>query len=158
MDHRGERDVIRALLAAGHEPAVSRFEEGTETADASARALGVPVARIIKSLVFSDGAEPVLALLPGDKRADSRAIARILGVKKVRFATPEMVLEWTGFPVGAVSPVGHLRPMTVLMDESIVTEGYIYPAAGTKNNAFRTTFEQLQELTGAVVCAFSKER
>jgi Cys-tRNA(Pro) deacylase len=157
MQHRGERDVVEALLAAGHEPAVSRFEEGTETAEASARVLGVHQSRIIKSLVFSDGEKPVLALLPGDRRADNRAIARQLGVKKVRFASPEMVLQWTGFPVGAVPPVGHAHQMIVLMDESISRDGSIYPAAGTTSNAFETTFEKLVELTGAVVCGIAKE-
>lgn len=158
MKHRGESDVVNALLAAGHQPAVSRFDEGTETADASAAALGVPASRIIKSLVFSDGEKPVLVLVPGHRRADNRAIARRLGVRKVRFAPPDMVLEWTGFPVGAVPPVGHARSMTVLMDEGIERQGAIYPAAGTRNNAFETTFDQLAAVTGAVICPVTKEQ
>ena len=68
-----------------------------------------------------------------------------------------LVQEWTGFTVGAVPPVGHLRQIPVLMDEGIPKDGDIYPAAGENNNAFKTTFEILQKLTGAKVCKISKE-
>jgi len=154
---RGEKEVIESLLAAGHEPAVRRFDLKTETAESSAAALGVEVARIVKSLVFSAQGEPVIALVPGNRRADMRAVALILGVKKVRMADPQMVQEWTGFTVGAVPPIGHLRQILVLMDEEIPREGNIYPAAGENNNAFKTTFDKLRDITGAKVCKISKQ-
>ena len=153
----GEKAVVEALLAAGHEPAVRRFELATETAESSAMALGVEKGRIVKSLVFSAQGEPVVALLPGNRRADMKTVASVLGVKKVRMADPGMVQEWTGFTVGAVPPVGHLRKIPVLMDDGIPADGNIYPAAGEINNAFETSFEKLQKLTGATVCRISKE-
>jgi Cys-tRNA(Pro) deacylase len=154
---RGEKEVVESLLAAGHEPAVRRFDRKTETAESSAMVLGVEVARIVKSMVFSTQGEPVVVLIPGNRRADMRAVARVLGVKKVRMADPQVVQEWTGFTVGTVPPVGHLREIPVLMDEGIPRDGDIYPAAGENNNAFETTFEMLQKLTGAKVCKISKE-
>ena len=154
---RGEKEVIESLLAAGHEPAVRRFDRTTETAESSALALGVEVARIVKSMVFSAQGEPVVALISGDRRADMRAIARTLDVRKVRMADPGMVLEWTGFAVGTVPPIGYLREIPVLVDENLPQDGNIYPAAGENNNAFETTFKMLQELTGAKVCKISKE-
>jgi Cys-tRNA(Pro) deacylase len=153
---RGEKDVLEALLAAGYEPVVSRFDSSSETAEASAALLGVETVRIVKSLIFAAKGEPVVALVPGDRRADMKGVAAELGVKKVRFASPEMVLEWSGFQVGAVPPVGHLHPMTILMDEGLPRDGFIYPAAGEVNNAFETTFEDLAKMTGARVCSISK--
>lgn len=157
MKRRGEKEVVQSLLAAGHDPAVRRFDGKTETAQASAAALGVETGRIIKSLVFSAQGQPVVALVPGDRRADTKAIAALLGAKKVRMADPEMVLEWTGFVVGAVPPLGHLRNIPILMDEGIPRDGAIYPAAGEINNAFETTFAKLREMTGARVGAISMQ-
>ena len=154
---RGEREVVKALLTAGYEPAVRRFDHETATAESSAQALGVEIARIVKSMVFSVQGEPVIALLPGNMRADMKAAASALNVKKVRLADPQMVQEWTGFVVGAVPPVGHLKKIPVLMDDQIPRDGNIYPAAGEINNAFETTFEKLKELTGAKVFRISKE-
>lgn len=154
---RGEREVVEALRAAGYEPVVSRFGRLTETAQAAARELGVPAKRIVKSLVFSCGDRMVVALLPGDRRADMRAAARAVNVKRIRLADPDLVLQWTGFPVGAVPPLGHAENVPILMDERIPREGSIFPAAGEKNNVFETTFEDLLNLTGAKVCRISKE-
>ena len=152
----GEKEVVEALLKAGCNPVVRRFERGTETADASARELSVGLECIVKSLVFTAGNEPVIALLPGDRKADMKAVARTLGARKVRLANPEMVLEWTGFSVGAVPPLGHRRDILILMDDGIPAERFIYPAAGERNNAFETTFSELKMLTGAKVCKISK--
>ena len=152
----GEKEVVGALLASGCEPVVSRFRQSIETVHSSSRELGVGPDRIVKSLVFSTGEEPVIALLPGDKKADLKTVARILGKRKIRLADPDLVLEWTGFPVGAVPPLGHRRKIPILMDEGIPPDGFIYPAAGEINNAFRTTFSELKKVTGAKVCAISK--
>ena len=152
-----EKKVKEALIAAGYEPAVSRFSSGTETAEASARQIGVHVSRIIKSMVVAADGKPVLALLPGDRRVDFKAIAKVVGARKVRLAEPDQVRNWTGFPVGAVAPVGHSQPLQILLDENIPADGDIYPAAGEKNNAFKTTFKDLQKITGGKVCRISKE-
>jgi len=119
LDYPGERKVLEALRTAGFKPAVSRFARGTETAEASAREIGVHVSRIIKSMVVSGDGKPVLVLLPGDRRADLKAVAKFVGARKVRLAFPEQVADWTGFPVGAVPPVGHVKPLRVLLDDNI---------------------------------------
>jgi len=157
LEHSGVKRVLEALAAAGFKPAVSRFARGTETAEASAREIGVHVSRIIKSMVVSGDGNPILALLPGDRRADFKAIGRFVGARKVRLANPDQVAEWTGFPVGAVPPVGHVKPLRVLLDENVPADGDIYPAAGEKNNAFKTTFEDLLKMTGGTVCRISQE-
>ena len=153
---RGEEEVVRALKVLGCKAEVSRFPEGTETAEASSTALGVGLERIVKSIVLDAGSGPAIALLPGDRKVDTKKAARVLGVKKARLAAPESVLEWTGFPVGAVPPLGHRQKIRVLMDQRIPSEGFIYPAAGRINNAFRTTFKELREVTDAQVCGISK--
>lgn len=111
----------------------------------------MPVQRIIKSMVFSVDRAPVLVLLPGDRKADFSSISELLGARKVRLAFPEQVVKWTGFPVGAVPPLGHSSPITVILDDDIEREGSIYPAAGEKNNAFETSFDELLNITGGSV-------
>jgi len=60
------------------------FPEGTKTAEDAARAIGCPVSAIVKSLVFvvihhGGTEEPVLALVPGDLRVDTEALATVAG-------------------------------------------------------------------------------
>ena len=153
----GEKEVIRALEEGGCKPVLSRFDRSTETAISASEELGVGVERIVKSIVLSAGGNPVIALLPGNRRVDVKSTAKVLGVGKLRLADPESVLEWTGYPVGAVPPLGHRKRIPVLMDGQIPAEGFIFPSAGETTNVFRTTFQELEKLTGAKVCGISRE-
>lgn len=48
-------------------------------------------------------------------------VAEVLGVPKgrVKLASPESVLQISGFPVGSVPPFGHRTPVPVLLDASV---------------------------------------
>ena len=64
------------------------------------------VSEIIKTLVFTIGNNPVIIILPGNKRANIAKIENILGEKGLRMAKPEEVKKFTGYIVGSVSPFG----------------------------------------------------
>jgi len=151
----GKDDVVKALIEAGHSGDIYSFSRNTESAQAAAKELDVTVQRIIKSMVFSVDRAPVLVLLPGDRKADFSSISELLGARKVRLAFPEQVVKWTGFPAGAVPPLGHSSPITVIIDDDIEREGSIYPAAGEKNNAFETSFDELVNMTGGKIKSVS---
>jgi prolyl-tRNA editing enzyme YbaK/EbsC (Cys-tRNA(Pro) deacylase) len=57
----------------------------------------------------------------------------------------------TGYQVGAVPPVAHRQAMATYLDESLNRFPDIYPAAGTTNTMFPTTFKELMGLTAAKV-------
>ncbi len=88
---------------------VEEFPQGTKTAEDAAVAIGCPVSAIVKSLVFiltsDDGDEPVLALVPGDLRLDTDALASVAGGAGTRRATLEEVREATGYAAGGHAPV-----------------------------------------------------
>src|SRR6476661_4853072 len=96
--------VAAVLRVAAASARIEEFAEGTPTAREAARAVGCELAQIVKSIVFVCDGAYVLALVPGDRRADERAIARALGAGDVRAARAEEVVEATGFEPGAVAP------------------------------------------------------
>jgi prolyl-tRNA editing enzyme YbaK/EbsC (Cys-tRNA(Pro) deacylase) len=123
----------------------------TSTAVLAAQALGTTVPAIVKSLLFLAGGEPLLVLASGDRRVDGRALARELGVKKVRMATPEECITLAGYAVGGVPPVAHRQPLRTLFDRHLLEHETVYAAAGAYNAVFAITPSQLQELTGAEI-------
>ena len=97
--------VASFLREAGAEARLEEFATGTPTAAEAAEAAGCGIEQIVKSLVFAtDAGELVLALVPGDRRADPAKIALAAGARTARVATPEEVEEATGFAPGAVAP------------------------------------------------------
>ncbi|HKI91111.1 MAG TPA: YbaK/EbsC family protein, partial [Gaiellaceae bacterium] len=62
--------VAATLREAVVEARLEEFPQGTPTAAAAAEAVGCELSQIVKSLVFVCDGRPVLALVPGDRRAD----------------------------------------------------------------------------------------
>src|ERR671915_1456184 len=89
--------VAAFLRAGGVEARIEEFESGTPTAEDAARAVGCKLGQIVKSVVFDCDGSSVVVLVPGDRRADSRKVARAAGARKARVAGAEQVVAATGF-------------------------------------------------------------
>jgi prolyl-tRNA synthetase len=81
--------------------------------------LGVEPARLLKSLVFFAGEEPVLAVVPGDRELNEAKLARVLGHPAPRLATAEEIERLTGGPLGFTGPVGIPATLRTILDVSI---------------------------------------
>jgi len=130
---------------------IRHFPEGTKTAEDAARAIGCTVAAIVKSLVFvvvgEDGShQPVVALVPGDKRLDTNALARIAGGVTSKRATLDEVRETTGFAAGGTPPFGHTLPVPVYADEMLRRHDPVWAAAGTPTTVFPISLVDLDRL------------
>jgi prolyl-tRNA editing enzyme YbaK/EbsC (Cys-tRNA(Pro) deacylase) len=158
--HRNVSLVTDALLAAGADPArVARLvvlPDAVATAAAAAAALGVEVGAIANSLVCEttspgyDGA-PLLVLTSGAHRVDTGKVAALLGVERVRRASPEFVRAATGQVIGGVAPVGHPAPLRTLVDRALEAYDEVWAAGGIPHAVFPTTFAELVTVTGGVV-------
>lgn len=131
------------------------FPEGTKTAQDAAGAIGCPVSAIVKSLVFvvvdEDGKEePVVALVPGDLRLDTEALARVAGVTQSRRATLEEVRDATGYAAGGTPPFGHAAPLRVFADEALRRNDPVWAAAGTPTTVFPISITDLDRLAKPV--------
>jgi prolyl-tRNA editing enzyme YbaK/EbsC (Cys-tRNA(Pro) deacylase) len=53
----------------------------------------------------------------------------------------------TGFVIGGVPPVGHLKPIEIFIDEDLLKYGEIWAAAGTPHAVFKLTPADLTRMT-----------
>ena len=126
------------LAELGLDVEVHELAASTRTAAEAAAAVGVEVGQIVKSLVFVDGAEPILCLCAGDRRVDTTKLGA-----GVRQATGDQVREATGFAIGGVPPLGHDRPVRTVVDSSLLRFPTVWCAAGTPNAVFSVSTEAL---------------
>src|SRR5437016_11324465 len=114
--HPNVARMLGAAVERGLRIELRRFPEGTRTAADAARAVGCDVSQIVKSLVFIAGDQPVLALVSGADRADPDRLSTALAADgssplgPIRRATADEAREATGFAIGGVPPLGHVRP------------------------------------------------
>lgn len=114
---------------------------------AMAETLGVPLANTVKNLMLeTTEGEIILVVLPGDQRFDSKRLTAKAGTKRVTFAKPEKVLEFAGCEVGCVPPFGHVKPVRVFLDGSLLSKGQVYFMPGTLTKSVKLEAAGLPEL------------
>jgi prolyl-tRNA editing enzyme YbaK/EbsC (Cys-tRNA(Pro) deacylase) len=147
--HANAERVAAALQAAGSGNQIRELDDSAHTANDAARALGVPVGAIVKSLVFTADDQPLLVLASGDHRVDTSLVAAAVGAARVRQADAETVRRSTGFDVGGVAPVGHPAALATVIDRHLANFESLWAAAGTPNAVFATSYDELTRLTAA---------
>jgi prolyl-tRNA editing enzyme YbaK/EbsC (Cys-tRNA(Pro) deacylase) len=142
---------VTAFLAEnGAEVRVEEFPAGTTTAAAAAEAIGCRLDEIVKSLVFECGERTVLAMIPGDRRADAAKVARAVEAERARVASAERVRELTGFEPGAVAPFPPAKIDRVLIDRRLLLHDHVWVGAGSTTHLARVTPAELVRLSRAV--------
>ena len=128
-----------------------RFPEGTKTAKDAADAIGVDVGQIVKSLVFAVDGETVMAYVSGANQLDESKLAAAAGGTKCSRADAETVRQATGFPIGGVPPFGFSRLLRIFIDPDLLRYDEVWAAAGTWNDVFPITPNDLVRASGGVV-------
>jgi prolyl-tRNA editing enzyme YbaK/EbsC (Cys-tRNA(Pro) deacylase) len=141
--------VAEFLQRAGVDARVEEFPEGTPTAGAAAKAVGSSRAQIVKSLVFVCDGRPILALVPGDRRADENKVAEAAGARAARVAGPDEVLAATGFEPGGVAPFPAPGISQVLMAGELLAHDRVWIGAGSERHMAGLSPIDLARLTQA---------
>ena len=116
------------------EARIEEFAEGTPTAVDAARAVGAKLGQIVKSVVLACDGRFVVALIPGDRRADLDKIGRTAGCSRTRIARPDEVLAATGFEVGAVAPFPLPKIDRVYVDRTLLAQKRVWVGAGSTSH------------------------
>lgn len=151
------QERVRAALAAHglNDVPMREFAESTATAIDAAAAIGTTVERIVKSLVFATGEQPVLVLASGTNRVDLTKLAALVGAP-LRRANADQVRTWTGYAIGGVPPVGHIQPLSTYLDEDLLRYEQVWAAAGTPNAVFAIDPNVLARITGSRVAQLAE--
>jgi prolyl-tRNA editing enzyme YbaK/EbsC (Cys-tRNA(Pro) deacylase) len=142
--------VAAVLRERGVQARLEEFAEGTQSARDAARVVGCELEQIVKSLVFICDNRPLLALLPGDKRADAAKIATAASAGYARVARPEEVVSATGFEPGAVAPFPAAGISMVLLDRALLRHELVWTGAGSHRHLLGIAPVELARVTSAL--------
>ncbi len=91
---------------------------GQRTIEQVTAFLGVPPAKLVKTLLYVIGDRVVAALVRGDRELSEDRLKEALGVRRAKMADAETVQRVTGAPVGFAGPVG-LQGVEIIADEEL---------------------------------------
>lgn len=131
----------------------------TPTVPAAAEALGVSPDQIVKSVLFVVNDQPFLVYGCGEHRVDPRKLAERLNEsrKSVKLANADQVLDFTGYAVGTVPPVGLKTHMPAFMDPAIQTHEVIYAGGGGIDALLKMTSAELLRASRAEVAPMLRD-
>jgi prolyl-tRNA editing enzyme YbaK/EbsC (Cys-tRNA(Pro) deacylase) len=160
--HPAIQRVLDAAARKGVTLEVTVFDESTHTAAEAAAALGADLGQIVKSLVFvipdPDDPEPLLCLVAGHNRVDVARLAAVTGAADIRRASAREARDLTGFSIGGIPPIGHSRPIRVIMDPDLGRYPVVWAAAGLSTTVFPVPPGTLRILSNATVSPIAEER
>jgi prolyl-tRNA editing enzyme YbaK/EbsC (Cys-tRNA(Pro) deacylase) len=148
--------VAAVLRVRAVDARLEEFTAGTPTASAAALAVGCGKEQIVKSLVFVCDGRALLALVPGDKRADAAKIAAVAGAEYARVASPEEVVAATGFEPGAVAPFPSPNVSRVLLERELLRHELVWIGAGSSRHMAGLSPFDLARLTHAEVAELAE--
>lgn len=113
--------------------------------------------QVVRSILFRLATDEfVMVLMAGPQQISWPALRRCLGTSRLTMATPEEVLQVTGYPIGAVSPFtihavpGQPLPLRTIVDESVFRQKEISLGSGVRGTAVILRSADLRRALGEV--------
>jgi len=126
------------------------------TSEEAARVRSTDIREGAKALVFQADGRPVLLVVPGDQRVDSRAFKQRFGVRDLRLVTAEELRQLTGLEPGAVPPFGSVMGLPTYVDEALASAQRMAFNAGSHSASVRMSVKDFLAVENPTVAAFSR--
>ncbi len=123
-------DQIIRLLDEYHSSYKTMEHPAVTTSAQAAAVRGTSPDQGAKALICRADSGPVMIILPGTRRINTKSFKALFHFKDVRFVTPDELFQLTGLPVGAVPPFGHLFNLPTYLDSSLSSQIQIAFNAG----------------------------
>jgi Cys-tRNA(Pro)/Cys-tRNA(Cys) deacylase len=128
-------------------------------AEETAALIKVPLEIVFKTIVVvrsSPGSKPILAVIPGNCELDVKALAALVGDKKVRVPTQREAEEMTGLQAGGISPLALInRGFQIFLDQSAQKYLEIHISGGQRGLNIRLPVKDLLRLINARVASIA---
>lgn len=149
--------AVKNLLEQKGIPFRSVHHEPTPTSAEAAKARGEDISIGGKAIVLKIGDAFKIFVLSAALKVDSARIKSHFGVKKLRFATPEELMELTGLVPGSVPPFGRpLLPFELYVDTSITRNERIAFNAGSLTDSVVMAVSDYLEVASPTELDFSE--
>ncbi len=138
---------------------VFEIPDQKRTAQETANLLNVPEGRVFKTIVlqpFAPG-KPILAIVPANKTADLKLIAKYLNEKKLSFPTPQEAEQMTGLQTGGISALALInKGFRILLDSSAFEMDWMHVSGGERGINIKLQVKDFIIITKARIASISR--
>ena len=120
------------------------FEQSCHSVEDACSAVNGQIDDFIKSIcMISRKNKFIVAIVMGQDRASTKRVAAVLGIERPTVATPEIMLEKTGYPFGGTPPFGY--DAIFLIDSKVMEKELVYAGGGSNKSLILVSPSQIQK-------------
>jgi len=138
--------VTTVLTSLGIPHRIFRHNGSIHSLEQAATERGQLPGQVVRSILFRlSGDDFLLVLVAGPTQIPWARLRRLLTQNRLTMATDEEVFRITGYPPGAVSPIGLATPLRILADQKIFEQDEISLGSGQRGVAIIMASADLQK-------------
>jgi len=152
-------NAVRLLetLKVPHEIREYHVDPDDLSAGSVAAKIGLPAEQVFKTLVVKgDRTGVCLAVVPGDRELDLRALAKLTGDRRVELAPLKEVQPLTGYIRGGVTALAAKKEYPVYVDETAILFDVISVSAGLRGGQILLSPEDYVRIVHGVLGEIAK--
>ncbi|MFQ6094564.1 MAG: aminoacyl-tRNA deacylase [Candidatus Bathyarchaeia archaeon] len=131
------------------------FEQSCHSVKEAARAANANIEDFVKNICMIDSeGNLIVAIVKGEDRASTSRVAKALNIDRPRIATPEEILEKTGYPCGGVPSFGY--EAIFLVDPRVMEKEILYTSGGSENSLVKISAKELQRANNGRIVRIRK--
>lgn len=119
------------------------FEKSCHSVEEAAATANADPEDFVKNICMVDAEGGVIvAIVKGEDRASTSRVAAALGIERPRVASPDEMLEKTGYPCGGTPSFGF--DATFLIDPRVMEKEIVYSSGGSGKSLMRISPDEMQ--------------
>ena len=126
------------------------FNQSCHTVEEAAKAVNANPDDCVKNICLIDSkGQLIVAIVKGEDRVSTKRVGKILNIERPRIATPEEILEKTGYPCGGTPSFGYHA--IFLIDPKVMEKDIVYTSGGSENSLLKINTKDLQKSNNAQI-------
>lgn len=131
------------------------FTSSCHTVQEAARAVNAAPEDFVKNVcLVDDQGNLIVAIVKGEDRVSTSRVGSVLGIPLPRVATPEEILQKTGYPCGGVPSFGYEAKF--LIDPKVMERDFVYTGGGSTNSLVKISPGELARLNKGEIVRIRK--
>ncbi|NPV50892.1 MAG: hypothetical protein HPY60_06825 [Candidatus Methanofastidiosum sp.] len=131
------------------------FDKSCHSVEEAAETANVDTTNFIKSICMVDSkSNLIVAIVKGEDRASTSRVSKSLNIQQPRIASPEEMLEKTGYPCGGTPPFGYNA--IFLIYPKVMEKEMAYGGGGSERALVKVSTSELKRLNKGKIIRVSK--
>jgi len=131
------------------------FDQSCHSVAEAARVVNASPEDIVKNICLVDaGGNAIVVILKGEDRVSISHVAQVLTIDQPRLATPQEILEKTGYPCGGTPSFGYRA--TFLIDPRVMEKEMVFTGGGSGNSLVKIAPQELVRVNSGNIVRIRK--